>query len=184
VSLESLPDRREIRDRLRAGEYARVPRNGMPDYVHFGWDDGADELIHRIGGAPIGRGRYSDQLLRWLLDRRSKAFEFVGEAETRLQTTEQPDLVTDGGRDTVATRRTCEIGFGNIGPMADDELAMEGGMCQADAVGVFEVDNPHQDGDSFIKPLCETHRDLLANGPDMVIGEVDSPSDGGGSRER
>lgn len=73
-------------NRLKSGEYLRVPRNGMPDYVHFGWDDDQDQLVHRIGGAPVGHGDYSRELLEWVAERRRDKFEFVDASETRLPT--------------------------------------------------------------------------------------------------
>ena len=75
-------------------------------------------------------------------------------------------------------QRQCVIGIGNIGGTpADDEIQMDSGMCQAGAVGVFEVENLHPDGSNHLKPLCEAHRELLDNGPGMIVGEVDIPGD-------
>ena len=83
-------------------------------------------------------------------------------------------LRTDGGSE----RRQCEIGIGNIsGGPGPDEIQMGSGMCQADAVGVFEIEN--QAGSNHLTQLCEHHRDILENGPGMIVGEVELPSDGG-----
>ena len=79
-----------------------------------------------------------------------------------------------------ADRRQCRMGIGSIGSPADDEVQMDSGMCPADSAGVFEIENPDPDGSNHIKPLCERHRDLLDQGPGLLIGEVDLPSSGGG----
>jgi len=81
---ESEETLREVFYRLNSGDYLRVPRNGMPDYIHFGWDQETNQLLHRVGRAPLGSGTYAENLLEWLWERRSERFEFVDSSETLL----------------------------------------------------------------------------------------------------
>lgn len=75
-------------------------------------------------------------------------------------------------------KRQCGMGIGHVGGAPDDgEIQMDSGMCQSDAVGVFEVENPSPDGSNYLKPLCEAHKELLDKGPGMIVGSVDIPSE-------